>query len=238
MANNYFRFKEFTILQEVCAMKVCTDSCLFGAWVCESMGNKKTSNLLDIGTGTGLLSLMLAQKFTEVQCHCIEIEKDTSEEAKLNFENSIWSNRFEVFNQDFRTYSTNIKYDLIICNPPFYSNQLISQDNKRNAAMHSSEFSLEDLFNYSNSLIDQDGYLACLIPYNRTTETVDIIEKAGWYISKVAFVKQTSKHDFFRTMLLCKIESIPIEEEIITIKENQDYTKEFSTLLKDYYLFL
>ena len=238
MANNYFRFKEFTILQEVCAMKVCTDSCLFGAWVSESLSNKKISNLLDIGTGTGLLSLMLAQRFKDVHCHCIEIEKDTSEEAKLNFENSIWSNRFEVFNQDFRTYSTNIKYDLIICNPPFYSNQLISQDNKRNAAMHSSEFSLENLFNNSKSLISKDGCLACLIPYNRTSETLEIIEKEGWYISKAAYVKQTSKHDYFRTMLLCKKNPVTIEEEIIAIKENQEYTTEFSILLKDYYLFL
>lgn len=219
-------------------MKVCTDSCLFGAWVSKCLGENMISNLLDIGTGTGLLSLMLAQKFKEVQCHCIEIDKEAAEEAKLNFDNSMWSKRFEVFNQDFRSYSSNIKYDLIICNPPFFSNQLTSQDDKRNAAMHSSNFSLKDLFKYSSSLIAEDGYLACLIPFNRTNETVEIIEENGWYITNATYVKQTSKHDSFRTMLLCKKEPIILVEEIITIKENQVYTTEFSALLKDYYLFL
>ena len=238
MANNYFQFKEFTILQEVCAMKVCTDSCLFGAWVTNAIKENAANNILDIGTGTGLLSLMLAQQYPTTNYHCIEIDNGASIEAKLNFDNSKWGKQFQVFNQDFKSYKATVKYDLIICNPPFYNNQLVSPDNKRNAAMHSSEFSLEELFIQSSKLIADNGQLACLIPYNRTAETLNIMADTGWFVEKVAYVKQTNDHDFFRTMLLCKKTPQTIDESVISIKNNQQYTNEFIDLLRAYYLFL
>ncbi len=219
-------------------MKVCTDSCLFGAWVTNAMMENVAHNILDIGTGTGLLSLMLAQKYPAANFHCIEIDKGASIEAKLNFDNSKWSSQFKVFNQDFMSYNATVKYDLIICNPPFYNNQLSSKDNKRNAAMHSSEFSLEELFIHSSELVADNGYLACLIPFNRTAETMNIIADAGWFVEKITYVKQTSLHDYFRTMLLCKKSPQTINKTEISIKDNQQYTTEFVHLLRAYYLFL
>ncbi len=219
-------------------MKVCTDSCLFGAWVTNTMKSNVAHNILDIGTGTGLLSLMLAQKYPTANYHCIELDNSASIEAKLNFDNSKWSSQFQVFNQDFKSYNATVKYDLIICNPPFYNNQLNSPDKKRNAAMHSSDFSLEELFIQSRALIEDNGQIACLIPYSRTAEILNIIADTGWFVEKVTHVKQTTTHDYFRTMVLCKKSPETIDESEISIKENQQYTSEFVDLLKDYYLFL
>ena len=238
MANNYFQFKEFKVLQEVCAMKVCTDSCLFGAWVSESRITNKVSKVLDIGTGTGLLSLMLAQQFRNAEFHCVEIDYEASEEAKFNFDNSKWAHRFTVYNQDFNKFSTTEKYDLIICNPPFYSNHLSSIDNKRNAAMHSSDFSLEDMFVHSSGLIADNGCIACLIPYSRTLEVIPIIMRTGWQIAKLTSIKQTEHHGYFRTMLICTKNLGLMNEESIIIKEKNEYSAAFKALLKDYYLYL
>jgi len=238
MANNYFKFKEFTIIQEVCAMKVCTDSCLFGAWVAANIPVEGIHNILDIGTGTGLLSLMLIQKCQKSSCDAIEIDKEASEEAKRNFENSQWKERFSVFNMNFLSYQSKDKYDLIVCNPPFYEKQLISPDKKKNAAMHSTDFSIEDLFSHTRPLIGENGCLACLIPWNRTTETIESAEKYGWYKKDECYVKQTTRHNYFRTMII--FSSKPSENNIadLSIKENESYTPEFIKLLKDYYLFL
>ncbi len=238
MANNYFQFKGFKILQEVCAMKVCTDSCLFGAWVKDYLSNQVINSILDIGTGTGLISLMLVQQFSDAVCHSIEIDKEASEEASKNFANSKWAGLFTVFHQDFKEYNPTVKYDLIISNPPFFKNHLTSSDKKRNAAMHSDDFSLTELFSRSSNIVNDNGYLACLIPYNRTVETLEILKTTGWFAEKVTYVKQTPTHDYFRTMLICRKQTYTKIEDEIIIKDNQQYTAKFSKLLQDYYLFL
>ena len=238
MANNYFKFKEFTLIQEVCAMKVCTDSCLFGAWVTSRIPVKGIHHILDIGTGTGLLSLMLVQKYQESKCDAIEIDKEAFEEASRNFENSRWKDKFSVFNMDFLSFQSEDKYDLIVCNPPFYEKQLISPDKKKNAAMHSTDFSIENLFSHTRSLIGENGNLTCLIPWNRTNETIESAENNGWYKKEVCYVKQTTQHNYFRTMII--FSSKPSENNIaeLSIKDKDSYTPEFIKLLKDYYLFL
>ena len=236
MANNYFQFNEFKIIQEVCAMKVCTDSCLFGAWSASIMLDKNINNILDVGAGTGLLSLMLIQKFPDTICHAIEIDKETSEEALLNFTNSKWKDKLIVYNQDFVSFQSNCKYDLIVCNPPFYNNQLASPDSKRNAAMHSSHFSLQDLFKHAKTLVSSAGYLSCLVPYNRTDEALEVAAMSGWYIQEICKVKQTDKHDYFRTMLLFRNQPTSVNSNEIVIKENNIYTDKFRSLLMDYYL--
>ena len=235
MANNYFQFKEFKIVQEVCAMKVCTDSCLFGAWTNAELSDYNINNMLDIGTGTGLLSLMLIQKFPKAQCHAIEIDKLSSEEASLNFNNSKWKESFTVYNQDFTSFIPKEKYDLIICNPPFYKKQLVSPDNIKNAAMHSTQFSIESLFKHSMTLASGHGYLSCLIPYYRTDEVIEIATRYDWFPYKICTVRQTSKHDYFRTMILFCNQPITLSTSEISIKDNNIYTDKFIDLLKEYY---
>src|SRR5690349_10557815 len=127
MPNPYFRFKQFTVYHQHNAMKVTTDACLFGAWVAEQMHNEKdkVQSLLDIGTGTGLLSLMIAQK-NEVNIDAIEIDKASAEEANENIQNAPWKEHITIQHQDILEYHPGRLYDAIICNPPFYENEWTS----------------------------------------------------------------------------------------------------------------
>jgi len=217
-------------------MKVCTDSCLFGAWTASLLSGNNINSMLDIGTGTGLLSLMLIQKFPDALCHAIEIEKEASVEASLNFNNSNWKDNFTVYNQDFTDFQSKMKYDLIICNPPFYKNHLTSPDSMKNAAMHSTHFSIENLFKQSGTLVSSPGYLSCLIPYYRTDEVIETAERNEWYPYKICTVRQTTEHDYFRTMILFCNQPSAVSTDEISIKDNNVYTETFSDLLREYYL--
>src|SRR4026209_1473778 len=121
MPNNFFRFKQFTVHQEQCTMKVCTDSCITGAWVADYIlrNQLQVLNCLDIGTGTGLLALMLAQK-TGMLIDGVEIDNDAFVQATENFADSPWEKRLHSFHADITTFPTSKEYDLIISNPPFF----------------------------------------------------------------------------------------------------------------------
>ncbi|HEX4374482.1 MAG TPA: methyltransferase [Puia sp.] len=142
MRNSYFRFKQFIIRQDACAMKVCTDACILGAWFAEKIPSY--SLILDAGSGTGLLMFMLAQK-SKAEIHGIEIDLDAYKQSKENINENKLENRMKVFPGDFRDYSFPEKYDLIISNPPFYEASLQSPADKKNIAKHSKELTLEEL---------------------------------------------------------------------------------------------
>src|SRR4051812_18737573 len=132
MANSYFKFKQFTVHHRANAMKVTTDSCLFGAWVANEIRNNKSKNemevstrLLDIGSGTALLSLMIAQK-NNVQIDAVEIDKEAAAEARQNVETSQWNNKIKVHHSNILSYPSPCVYHYIVCNPPFYENELKS----------------------------------------------------------------------------------------------------------------
>ncbi len=126
MANSYFQFKQFTVHQDRCAMKVTTDSCLFGSWIADKIEKEDSaiSNCLDIGTGTGLLSLMVAQKNAGIKIEAIEIDNDASSQAKENIASSPFSENINVIHADVKEYVLENKYDIIISNPPFYEKEL------------------------------------------------------------------------------------------------------------------
>src|SRR6516164_6086064 len=129
MPNPYFQFRQFIIRQDRCTMKVATDSCILGAWIADRIGNSK--NVLDIGTGTGLQMLMLAQK-NKIKIDGIELDPEAWQQAKENLEGSSWKDQFEIYCGDARAYSFTKKYDFIICNPPFYDGDLVSASEKEN----------------------------------------------------------------------------------------------------------
>ena len=143
MANTYFQFRQFIIHQDRCAMKVTTDACLFGAWVANQIKNtgSEFSTALDIGTGTGLLSLMVSQK-NDLKIDTIEIEDDAFEQLKENIADSPWKDRINLFHNDVRNFIFNQQYDVIFSNPPFYENELKSDDAKRNLALHGTNYHL------------------------------------------------------------------------------------------------
>jgi tRNA1Val (adenine37-N6)-methyltransferase len=239
MSNTYFQFKQFTIHQEHCAMKVCTDACLFGAWIAEKARDQKAKvkNVLDIGTGTGLLSLMLAQQ-TDARIDAVEIDEQAAAQAADNMETSPWKERLQVINGDVRQLHLGRKYDLIISNPPFFENNLKSPDGKRNLALHSESLSLEDLMQVVQKELAEEGSFTILLPYERKDNCIASAAAVGLYPEEIIAVKQSELHGYFRVMLWFNREKQTPITTIIDIREGNDYSAAFVRLLKDYYLHL
>ena len=241
MANNYFRFKQFIIHQDRCSMKVCTDACLFGASVADKAATSRVhvSHTLDIGTGTGLVSLLFAQKNPDALIDAVEIEENAFEQAKQNFENSPWKDRLTIFHSDVKDFTASTRYDLIICNPPFYENELLSAEKNKNIAKHDKGLTLKELIGIINLSITDTGTFAILLPYHRLSYFEDLATENKFYLEEKILVKQTPVHNFFRGMLwFGKRESAPATKELTIRDKEGNYTDEFTALLKDYYLTL
>lgn len=237
MANSYFKFKRFTINQDKCAMKVCTDACLFGALVADvkPAGN----NFLDIGTGTGLLPLMVAQKNETAVIDAVEVDTAAAEQAKENVESTALADRISVINEDILNFNAGKLYDCIITNPPFFEDDLKSSDTAKNAAKHDTSLNLSQILKFVNGNLTKDGSFAVLLPYARVDYFINEATKSGFNISRKVLVKQTIKHKFFRGILFfCRQEISTQSSEIIIRDAEHNYTPEFARLLKDYYLFL
>lgn len=229
--------------QDRCAMKVTTDACLFGAWVARQIQQKSKIEpdvLLDIGTGTGLLSLMLAQKNPGLEIHAIEIDPMAAGQAADNFHLSPWVQRISLFHADVRQYQFQRPYSIIVSNPPFYENELSGPNRLKNLAHHQEGLLLKELFGIIQQNLGPDGRFYLLLPFKRKAETEALIQQFGFSISKLLQVKQSPAHGYFRIMIEAKqfklnSEITEIKELIISDKENM-YSKNFSNLLKDYYL--
>ena len=229
-----FQFKLFTILQDQCAMKVCTDSCILGAYIIPN----KAQNILDIGTGTGLLSLMLAQK-TKSQITAIEIDENAFKQAKITFENSNWSNQINLIHVDINEFTkkSDSKYDLIICNPPFYVNSLKANNDKTNLAYHSTSLTQEELLESVLNLLDKSGQFTLLLPVQ---EALQFQEKAflkKLYLKSSLIVSHNSNKKPFRRVDTYSFENSTTEQNTLIIRNSDNsYTNEFIQLLKPYYL--
>lgn len=220
-------------------MKVCTDACLFGAWVVDNLEMPSLKNILDIGTGTGLLSLMLAQ-YSKASIDAVEINPLAVEQARSNFKESKWEDQFQVHATSIIEYtqSSEKQFDLIISNPPFFEQQLKSKDTLRNIAMHSANLTLSELARCIVQLLTNSGKAAILLPWNRLEEWRGIAEKIGLFCIKETSIKQSTSHDNFRVMILMQKNASNSCSDIISIKDGNGYSKEFSKLLAPYYLAL
>ncbi|MER3464268.1 MAG: methyltransferase [Chitinophagaceae bacterium] len=239
MANPFFKFKQFTVYHDRCAMKITTDACLFGAWCAEkiSNGNRRAINCLDIGTGTGLLALMTAQK-NQVFINAIEIDKHAAVQAFENIQASPWKERIKVFHTDISCFESD-NYDIIISNPPFYENELSSNNKQKNIAHHSEQLKLHHLFTIVNSKLQTDGCAFLLLPYKRKDEIEQLLLNENLFITKSVIVRQSVNHTPFRWMIRIEKKSSALIEEALSIRDDQQkYTPEFIRLLQDYYLYL
>ncbi len=236
MPNTYFQFKQFKIEQGKCAMKVCTDSCLFGAWITV---DENVKSILDIGTGTGLLSLMLAQK-TIANIFGIEIDKNAFLQTKENFENCIWKERLTAYSGDVKSFLFPQKFDFIVCNPPFYENEVDSRLHEEKIAKHSLHLGFNDLLISIEKLLHASGKFAILLPYYRKDEFEKLASQYKFYPEKNINIKQTTAHDFFRYIgIFSKTKNEQISHEEISIKtRDNNYSAEATILLKSYYLYL
>ena len=221
-------------------MKVCTDACLLGAWAAQKINTKNLhpNNILDIGTGTGLLALMLAQK-TTAQIDAVEIDAAAAIQAAENCKQSPWSERLHVFNSSILEFHPLKKYDCIISNPPFFQDDLLSNDAAKNVAKHHSSLDFSGLLQSSLHLLHPNGFIILLIPYHRTAYLQKISGENGLCTNEMLFVKQSPSHTFFRTIILLSKKQQEIKkEELIIHNQYRQYSAAFTALLQDYYLML
>jgi tRNA1Val (adenine37-N6)-methyltransferase len=241
MPNPFFRFKQFTVYHDRSAMKVTTDSCFFGAWAARELQRSglQIDNVLDIGTGTGLLSLMIAQK-NEVNIDAVELDEDAAQQARENVSVSPWKSRIKIFNQDVVSFHPAKQYECIVCNPPFYENELASAYEKKNLAHHSSQLRVEQVLQFIKLNLKEDGLFFLLYPFKRQDEIAQTISSTGFHIGQQVMLRQTTKHPPFRTMVMGTTR--PTDKistaEISIWNDKQEYTDAFTDLLKDYYLYL
>ncbi|MCU7550332.1 methyltransferase [Chitinophagaceae bacterium LB-8] len=242
MPNPYFRFKQFTVHHDRTAMKVTTDACLFGAWVSERIRNGQFNkhHALEIGAGTGLLSLMVAQQ-NEISIDAVEIDASAAEQACENIKESPWKERIYIHHTDILHYKDHKQYDCIFSNPPFYEHEIQSSNDKKNLAHHGAGLKLEELLRVISNFLRKDGLFFLLLPYKRIAEIEQLLKRQQLFLINKMVVRQSVHHQPFRLMLMGtnKKTDIPVDEKIISIwDENRQYTTDFISLLKEYYLYL
>lgn len=235
MANDYFKFKQFTICQNKCAMKVGTDGVLLGAWAnCES-----AENILDIGTGTGLLALMLAQR-SDAFIDAVEIDEIACKQAQENVEKSVWSDRIIILNKSFQDFykKTTTKYDLIVSNPPYFQNSLFASDSKRTDARHNSNLEFEDIIIGASDILKENGKLNLILPYLEGTMFILKAAEKGLYCVRQTKVLPNPDREPKRLLLeFMKIKKPLVEQEIIIeLNKRHEYSDAYKNLTKDFYL--
>jgi len=235
MSSDVFAFKQFKIKQDKCAMKVGTDAVLLGAWT--KCGNAK--KILDVGTGTGVLALMLAQK-SEATNWAIDIDKDSFIDAKENAYQSKWNDRLNVLNismQEFTKENSN-DFDVIISNPPYFTDAYKAKELSRNTARHTDELPFDQLIECVVKLLSEDGHFFSILPYNEAIQFKNMAAKNNLYLIKSTRVKTKPEKEPKRLLMMySRKQQIQTEDElVIELDERHHYTQQYIDLTKDYYL--
>lgn len=235
MPNPYFRFKQFAVFHDRCAMKVGTDGVLLGAWT----DTTNTRHILDVGTGTGLIALMLAQR-SQAQIDAVEIDEEACIQARENVARaSGWQERIQVYHCAIQDYATHClkRYDLIVANPPFFQNAYKSPKEARVVARHRDSLEQIELLQVAQQLLHQEGRLVVIYP---TEEAKSFREKAaafGLFCNRELGVKPTLKSPIKRIVMELGKSQFPHHSTTLTIEAARHiYTAEFIALIKDFYL--
>jgi tRNA1Val (adenine37-N6)-methyltransferase len=236
VSNTHFQFKQFRIEQAKAGMKVTTDGCLFGALVATQMQGYQIENALDIGTGTGLLTLMLAQKLT-AQFEAIEVELSAFEEAQSNFRNSPWSDRIAILKTDIKVYQSLTKYDLIICNPPFFGQSLKGSKSNRNQAIHDDLLTPTDLSAAIFNRLRTTGNAYVMYPLAEMNSFISIAQEMGLHLNKSFEIRDKEDAQILRVVGQFSANETALKVVKLIIKNSDGgYTDDFIELLKPYYL--
>lgn len=231
-----FQFKQFNIEQDRCAMKVGTDGVLVGAW-CDTTGVK---SVLDIGCGTGLIALMVAQRCAEgTKVTGIEIDKDAAEQAQENVRNSRWSKDITIANIKMQDFCPTEKFDLIVSNPPYFTNALKAPDAKRSAARHNDSLSVEDIVHFAKKHLSEEGRLAVVLPCEEAKRLLFESLACGLYTKHTTWVKTTVKKAPKRVLVEVGRQKTecPLEDTLVLSNgNNNEKTEAFIDLVKDFYL--
>lgn len=231
-----FQFKKFTVQQDRCAMKIGTDGVLLGAWT--PITNNPIS-ILDIGTGTGVIALMLAQRTNAEQIDALEIDEEAYEQCVDNFENSPWSDRLFCFHAGLDEFidEPEDEYDLIVSNPPFYTDDYKSDNEQRDLARFTDAMPFEDLIEAADLLLSENGIFAVIIPYKEEENFLNLAASYELFPFKITHVKGTPTTEIKRSLLaFSRNESVsfPIDELIIETARHI-YTPEYIALTKEFY---
>ena len=231
-----FSFKQFNVQQDRCAMKIGTDGVLLGAWT-PLINNPY--NLLDIGAGTGILSLMLAQRSNLEQIDAIEIDEGAYEQCVENFEASPWSDRLFCFHAGLDEFvdDPEEEYDLIISNPPFYTDTFKSENTQRDIARFEDALPFEELIEAADLLLSDNSIFSVIIPYKEETKFVSMCKELELFPLKITRVKGTPTAEIKRSLLaFTRIEQTPIIDELTIEISRHQYTPEYIALTQDFYL--
>jgi len=228
-----FRFKQFTVAQDKCAMKVNTDGVLLGVWA--DVTGVKT--ILDIGTGTGVIALMMAQKNSEAIIDAIDVVEDAYKQAKENFEQSPWSNRLTCVHSSLQDFSPDKKCDVIISNPPYFVDDFKTDNHQRNIAKHSTALTYPELLKGINRLLSSNGKAFLVIPVFNLQLVETLAEEENLFISKIVEVTAvTGKKPYLALMELVRYKEEVMKASIVIQDAIGNFTEEYKHLTKDFYL--
>ena len=232
-----FTFKQFTVQQDRCAMKIGTDGVLLGAWT--PIDNNPNA-ILDIGTGTGIIALMLAQRSEASQIDALEIDENAYEQSTDNFENSPWNDRLYCFHAGLDEFveEPEDEYDLIVSNPPFYTEDFKTDNQARDLARFADAMPFEDLIEAAALLLSENGIFAVIIPFKEEASFITLAEEYELYPVKITRVKGTPTTEIKRSLLAfsrTRPTAFPTDELIIETSRHQ-YTPEYIDLTKAFYL--
>ncbi|MBN2893644.1 MAG: methyltransferase [Bacteroidales bacterium] len=230
-----FKFKQFEIQQDKSAMKVGTDGVILGAWV----NAINPSRILDVGSGTGLISLMMAQKYSNAQVYAVEIEKEAFLQSIENISKSLWQDRIYVYNDDFLEFSkkTEFKFDIIVSNPPFFENHLHSSDEKKQLARHNDTLPFDQFVESVANLLKKNGSFFVILPFVNHEYFVHLCEQRQLFCNKKTSLKHTPNSSIKRILMKFSFEPSFVQQDVISIKVNNLFSEEYKKLTKDFYLF-
>ncbi len=236
MANSYFQFKQFTVEQDLAGMKVGTDGVLLGAWA--TCNHAKT--ILDVGTGTGLIALMCAQRNNVAQVDAIEIEGKACIQAKKNVKNSPWRERIEVIHDSLQNYSKicSKKYDLIISNPPFFNNSLKNNCQQKSLARHTDSLNYIDLIKGAKQLLSDNGVFSVVLPFDVKDTFEEMAMSNQVFLNRILKVKPTPSKQEKRILMELSLQKQTLKEEVMIVEEfgRHGYSDSYKKLTQDFYI--
>lgn len=243
MASPFFRFKQFTVWHDRCAMKVGTDGVLLGAWCPLSLSPKESSpyRLLDIGTGSGLIALILAQRLihhSELTIDAIDIDQSAVEQAMYNFQQSPWSSTLHAHHSTLQNWQGD-EYDLIVSNPPYFQDSLKNPDAQRAAARHTDTLSYAELIAHAARLLSSSGTLALVLPIEAETEIMELAQHHKLYPTHITHVHSKPGKPAKRILIALSPTSnnqSPIVTTFYIESEDSPRSEEYQTLTQDFYL--
>lgn len=227
-----FQFKQFSIEISQAGMPVSTDGVLLGAWA--HLVDK--GRLLDIGTGTGLLALMCAQRQHDIDIIAIDVEPTAYSAATHNVTRSPWHNRIQVLQQDFVTFLPKQMFDRIICNPPYFNTGVSSNNLQRASARHTSKLSHQDLIHHCKKVLSKHGRASFILPTEEGKQCIQLAENEGWYLSRLCEVKPNENKPVHRLMFELSVQPNECQHQHLTIRDKHGYSEDFVALTKDFYL--